>query len=133
MRSCISCPRCKLVEEWRGEEGGEWCLNKTVSFKHQVIEEDKLQENSRKVGGLFLQELLKLRDEFEVVGDVRGKGLMLGMEFVKSKVQCACVCACMCVCVCGCVCVCMCGIYIHGVAYRLCIVENSSCNQLDEL
>ena len=51
-----------------------------------MIEEDKLQENSRKVGGLFLQELLKLRDEFEVVGDVRGKGLMLGVEFVKSKV-----------------------------------------------
>jgi alanine-glyoxylate transaminase/(R)-3-amino-2-methylpropionate-pyruvate transaminase len=30
---------------------------------------------------------MKLRDEFEVVGDVRGKGLMLGAELVKSKVR----------------------------------------------
>ena len=33
-----------------------------------------------------MKELLKLREEFEVVGDVRGKGLMLGLELVKSKV-----------------------------------------------
>ena len=29
---------------------------------------------------------MKLREEFEVVGDVRGKGLMLGMDFVINKV-----------------------------------------------
>ena len=30
---------------------------------------------------------MKLRDEFEVVGDVRGKGLMIGLELVKNKVK----------------------------------------------
>lgn len=30
---------------------------------------------------------MKLRDDFEVVGDVRGKGLMTGMELVKDKVR----------------------------------------------
>ena len=29
---------------------------------------------------------MKLRDEFEVVGDIRGKGLMIGVELVKNKV-----------------------------------------------
>ena len=36
---------------------------------------------------MFIRELMKLRDEFEVVGDVRGKGLMLGLELVANKVR----------------------------------------------
>lgn len=39
------------------------------------------------MGTLLLTEMMKLRDVFEVVGDVRGKGLMSGFELVKSKVQ----------------------------------------------
>ena len=53
----------------------------------QVIEEDGIQANAGKVGDVFITELMKLREEFEVVGDVRGKGLMLGVELVKSKVR----------------------------------------------
>ena len=39
-----------------------------------VIDEEKLQENSKIVGTYFLNKLSELRDEFEIVGDVRGKG-----------------------------------------------------------
>jgi alanine-glyoxylate transaminase/(R)-3-amino-2-methylpropionate-pyruvate transaminase len=53
----------------------------------QVIEEEGIQSNAGRIGDLFITELMKLRDEFEVVGDVRGKGLMLGAELVKSKVR----------------------------------------------
>lgn len=34
-----------------------------------------------------MKELSKLRDEFEIVGDVRGKGLMIGVEMVTDKVR----------------------------------------------
>lgn len=51
-----------------------------------VIDEEKLQENCANVGTYFLNELAKLRDEFEIVGDVRGKGLMIGIEMVQDKV-----------------------------------------------
>ena len=53
----------------------------------QVIEEDKLQQNSEDVGTYFLTELMKLRDMYDIVGDVRGKGLMIGMEMVTDKVR----------------------------------------------
>lgn len=43
-------------------------------------------QTSDVVGSFLLEELAKLRDEFEIIGDVRGKGLMIGMELVKSKV-----------------------------------------------
>lgn len=35
----------------------------------------------------MLQEFAKMRDEFEFIGDVRGKGLMLGVEMVTDKVH----------------------------------------------
>ncbi|NXX95638.1 AGT2 aminotransferase, partial [Centropus bengalensis] len=50
-----------------------------------AIEEDGLQKNSEDVGTYMLLELAKLRDKFEVVGDVRGKGLMIGVEMVTDK------------------------------------------------
>lgn len=37
-----------------------------------------------------MTELAKLRDKYEVIGDVRGKGLMIGVEMVKDKVYLAC-------------------------------------------
>ena len=45
-----------------------------------------MQSNASRVGEMFIKSMMKLRDEFEVVGDVRGKGLMLGMELVTDKV-----------------------------------------------
>ncbi|KAL0271499.1 UNVERIFIED_CONTAM: hypothetical protein PYX00_008579 [Menopon gallinae] len=51
----------------------------------KVIEDERLQENSHRVGYHLLEKLAKLRDKFEIVGDVRGKGLMIGMEMVEDK------------------------------------------------
>ncbi|KAG8225174.1 hypothetical protein J437_LFUL006699 [Ladona fulva] len=49
----------------------------------EVIEEEKLQKNSEVVGTHLLLRLAQLRNEFaEIVGDVRGKGLMIGLELV---------------------------------------------------
>ncbi|XP_022349234.1 alanine--glyoxylate aminotransferase 2, mitochondrial isoform X2 [Enhydra lutris kenyoni] len=63
------------------EQGG-------VCIADEVIKEEKLQENSHDVGTYMLQKFAELRDEFEIVGDVRGKGLMIGIEMVKDKVSC---------------------------------------------
>ncbi|XP_060519279.1 alanine--glyoxylate aminotransferase 2, mitochondrial [Cylas formicarius] len=51
----------------------------------EIIEEESLQLNSHRVGTHLLLELSKLRDEFSYVGDVRGKGLMVGVELVQDK------------------------------------------------
>uniref|UniRef100_H2ZRA3 Alanine--glyoxylate aminotransferase 2, mitochondrial n=1 Tax=Ciona savignyi TaxID=51511 RepID=H2ZRA3_CIOSA len=50
-----------------------------------VIESDGTQALCARVGGRLIHELAKLRDEFSIVGDVRGKGLMLGVEMVEDK------------------------------------------------
>ncbi|XP_040833595.1 alanine--glyoxylate aminotransferase 2, mitochondrial isoform X3 [Ochotona curzoniae] len=53
----------------------------------EVIQEEKLQENSNEVGTYTLQKFAQLRDEFDIVGDIRGKGLMIGMEMVRDKMS----------------------------------------------
>lgn len=50
-----------------------------------AIEEDGLQDNCKTVGTYLLLELSKLRDKFEIVGDIRGKGFMIGIELVTDK------------------------------------------------
>src|SRR3954468_6823347 len=51
----------------------------------EVIERANLQANSRKLGAHILAGLEKLKAKHKVIGDVRGKGLMLGIEFVKDR------------------------------------------------
>jgi alanine-glyoxylate transaminase/(R)-3-amino-2-methylpropionate-pyruvate transaminase len=51
----------------------------------EVIEREKLQENSLKLGRRILDGLHKLAARHTIVGDVRGKGLMLGVELVKDR------------------------------------------------
>ncbi|KPU79081.1 uncharacterized protein Dana_GF23448, isoform B [Drosophila ananassae] len=52
-----------------------------------VIEEDGLQRNSLDVGTYFLKGLAELQQRFEIIGDVRGKGLMIGVELVSDHVK----------------------------------------------
>lgn len=50
-----------------------------------VIEEEELVENAAKVGSLLKSELSCFVDRYEFVGDVRGHGLFLGIEWVKDR------------------------------------------------
>jgi 4-aminobutyrate aminotransferase len=49
------------------------------------IEEQRLQERAYKIGNSLYRDLTDLEDRYEVVGEVRGKGLMIGVELVKDK------------------------------------------------
>ncbi|ASI99315.1 acetyl ornithine aminotransferase family protein [Thermococcus celer] len=49
----------------------------------RIIEEENLIENALKVGGSIRKRLEEMREDYDVIGDVRGKGLMIGAEIVK--------------------------------------------------
>ncbi len=50
-----------------------------------VIREENLLDNATKQGAHIMKRLGELKDECDIVGDVRGKGLMIGMEVVEDK------------------------------------------------
>lgn len=50
-----------------------------------VIENENLQQNALMVGEYLLNEGIKTGYNYEMIGDVRGCGLFIGFEIVKSK------------------------------------------------
>lgn len=51
----------------------------------EVILDEKLVENSARVGALMLDALKGLQDKYRFIGDVRGRGLMIGVEMVADR------------------------------------------------
>jgi 4-aminobutyrate aminotransferase len=51
----------------------------------KIIKEEKLLENSKKQGAYLKKRLEEMMDGHKMMGDVRGKGLMVGVELVKDK------------------------------------------------
>ena len=51
----------------------------------EVIEREKLQANALKIGAQLFAGLEALKEKHNIIGDVRGKGLMLGIELVKDR------------------------------------------------
>jgi 4-aminobutyrate aminotransferase len=50
-----------------------------------VIKEEKLLDNATKQGAYIMKRLGEFKEQCDIVGDVRGKGLMIGMEIVEDK------------------------------------------------
>jgi alanine-glyoxylate transaminase/(R)-3-amino-2-methylpropionate-pyruvate transaminase len=51
----------------------------------QVIDDEGLQANARTVGAALRTVLERLRERHEIIGDVRGRGLMQAIELVNDR------------------------------------------------
>lgn len=51
----------------------------------KIVQDEALAENARTVGAYMIDKLTNLMERHEVIGDVRGKGLMIAIELVKNR------------------------------------------------
>jgi 4-aminobutyrate aminotransferase len=51
----------------------------------EIISKERLVENASRVGEHMIKRLRDMEKEHRIIGDVRGKGLMIGVEIVKDK------------------------------------------------
>jgi diaminobutyrate-2-oxoglutarate transaminase len=74
-------PKGKHIGTFRGNvlacAGGVAALN--------FMKDNMLVEHSRNLGEMMLSLLKEIESDSKIVGEARGKGLMLGLEFVKDK------------------------------------------------
>jgi 4-aminobutyrate aminotransferase len=79
--------RAEMVDSLRANSiatfGGNPLASVYALNNLEYIEENRLQERSYKLGNTLYRELKDREDRYEVVGEVRGKGLMIGVELVK--------------------------------------------------
>ncbi len=79
--------RLDLMKKWEtGSHGGTYGGNAVacasgVATIH-AMKEEKMLENATERGIQLMTGLRKLQEEYPQIGDVRGKGLMIGTEFV---------------------------------------------------
>ncbi len=78
--------RSEIMDKWiPGSHGGTYggnavsCAAAVATIR--VIRDEKLNENSAEMGKKLVDQLNSLQDQFPVIGDVRGLGLMVATEF----------------------------------------------------
>ncbi len=81
--------RGDILDHEDGYESGTFAANPVCCAAAiaclKAIDEEKMMENSKKLGQYALDWMSELMAKHDIIGDVRGKGLLLGMELVKDR------------------------------------------------
>lgn len=84
---CIATP--EVADGFKGMTistfGGNPVTSVAARATIEVIEEEKLLDNCDRVGAYLRKKLEALQEKYPLIGDVRGMGLMQGMELVKDR------------------------------------------------
>ncbi len=51
----------------------------------EIIQEERLVEGSGRKGAYFMRRLMELAERYDLIGEVRGRGLLIGVELVESR------------------------------------------------
>ncbi len=79
----------EIMKQWpAGAHGGTYGGNPVscaASLATIKLLENGLLDNAAKMGSYLKNRLMELKDKYDVIGDVRGLGLMVGIEFVDEE------------------------------------------------
>jgi len=70
--------RCLLHTSTFG--GNSWAMSAGIATIDVIVREN-LSEQARVKGDYFLKKLLNLKEKYKLIKDIRGRGLMIGLEF----------------------------------------------------
>ena len=82
--------KAEVMESWKpGQHASTFGANPVAVEASlatlDILKSEHVLENVRKVGEKAKKRLLEMKEKYEIVGDVRGMGLFIGIEIVKDK------------------------------------------------
>jgi len=82
--------KADIMESWKpGQHASTFGANpvavEAALATLDVMKSERLMENAKKLGAKAKKRFLEMKEKYEIVGDVRGLGLFVGVEIVKSK------------------------------------------------
>jgi len=85
----ITITRPELADTFKGPHintfGGNPLSTRAATVTLEVIEKKQLVANSKRQGDALLAGLRELQQRYQVIGEVRGHGLMIGVELVSDR------------------------------------------------
>ena len=82
--------KAKIMGSWKpGQHASTFGANpvavEAALATLDVIKTERLIQNAKRIGEMAKKRLLEMKEKYEIIGDVRGMGLFLGVEIVKEK------------------------------------------------
>ena len=86
----VTVAKAEVMESWKpGQHASTFGANPVAVEASlatlEVIKAERLMENATRMGAKAKRRFLEMKEKYEIVGDVRGTGLFLGIEIVKDK------------------------------------------------
>ena len=82
--------RAEVMESWKpGQHASTFGANPVAVEASlatlDILKSEHVLENVRRIGEKAKKRLIEMKEKYEIVGDVRGMGLFIGVEIVKDK------------------------------------------------
>ena len=72
----------EIMEYYPGSKGNPVSCAAAIANIDEILN-NNLIENSEKMGNYLIKRLTELKEKYEIIGDIRGKGLLIGIELVE--------------------------------------------------
>ena len=87
--ACVTAKKEIMESVNPGELGGTYCGNALATASSlkvlEIMERDNYCEKANHIGNIAVKRLYEMKEKYSLIGDVRGKGAMLAIEFVQDR------------------------------------------------
>ncbi len=87
--ACVTAKKEIMESVTAGELGGTYCGNALATASAlkvlEIMERDQYCDKANHIGEVSMKRFNEMKEKYKIIGDVRGRGAMMALEFVKDR------------------------------------------------